>query len=197
MATNGNEPPRDDATTGEVVDLADKRVDKLSGEIQSLAKAMCAQLDEQVATIVGQYRQWENEHSEIALQPKHKLAMVRYGFVGPGGFERCHEPHRLPETAFFLDDGDVDAQIRRDHDAAEVLMCPAMEAGRCKGVWSGVRMPPCYLLLLEIHDGLGGGAIDDSVQEVVDDVGCWGGPEQCAESFARGERAVSKYRDRF
>jgi hypothetical protein len=31
---------------------------------------------------------------------------------------------------------------------------------------------------------------DDSVQEVVDDYGKWGGPEEYAETFARGERAV-------
>lgn len=194
MASKRSDPPPDGSA--EVVSLSHKRVEKLTGEIQTLAKAMTAQTDEQVATIVGQYRQWELEHPETALHPKHKLAMVRYGFVGPGGYVRCHEPHRLPQTAFFLDDGGVDEQIRRDQDAAEVVMCPAMEAGLCKGVWSAVRMPPCYLLLLEVYDGLGGGAIDDSVQEVVDDVGLWDGPEQCEESFARGERAVKKYWDR-
>jgi hypothetical protein len=173
-----------------VVDIDVKRVEKLTEKICSLAQAITDQLDEQVAIIVGGYRNWQQAHPDLALKPRHKLAMVRLGFVGPGGFERCGEPGRLPEAAFLLEDGDVVEQIRRDRGASEVLMCPAMEEGVCQGVWRGMRMPPCYLLLLEVHHGLGGGAIDDVVQEVVDDFGLWGGPEQYAERFARGEQAV-------
>lgn len=184
------------APVATVVDLDDKRVEKLTEEIVSLTNAMSQGLDERVDLIVGLYRGWENAHPDQALRPHHKLAMVRFGFVGPGGFERCHEPDRLPEAAFIGEDGDLDVQIRQDHYASEVLMCPAMESGRCQGVWRGMRAPPCHLLLLEIHHGLGGGALDDSVEEVVDDFGKWSGPEQCAESFARGERAVSEHRDR-
>lgn len=149
----------------------------------------------EVAQRVGAYRDWEGAHADLALKPRHTLAMVRLGFVGPGGFERCHEPDRLPETAFLLEDGDVAEEVRRDHTASEVLMCPAMQDGVCQGVWQNMKTPPCYLLLLEVYHGLGGGAADDSVQEVVDDYGKWGGPEEYAESFARAERTVQQYEE--
>jgi hypothetical protein len=176
-----------------VIDLDLKRAEKITEKLSSLGQAVRQRLDEQVAHIVGAYRKWEQTHPDLALKPRHKLAMVRLGFVGPGGFERCHEPGRLPESAFFLEDGDVSEQIRRDHKASEVLMCPAMQAGVCQGAWRGMRMPPCYLLLLEVHHGLGGGALDDSVQEVVDDFGKWGGPEEYADSFARAEQTIRKH----
>lgn len=175
-----------------VIDLRDKRVEKMGEEIQSLGRAMSSALDEQVGHLVGQYHEWERAHPDEALKPHHKLAMVRYGFIGPGGYVRCHEAGRLPEVAFISDDG-VSEEIERDYDAAEVLMCPAMESRRCEGVWRGMQMPPCYLLLLEVHRGLGGGAIDDSVQEVLDDVGCWEGPEQKAKSFARARAILKKH----
>lgn len=183
------------ASTGGVVDIRVKQVEKLGEQIQLHARALTQGIDEQIARLVGAYHDWERAHADVALKPRHKLAMVRLGFVGPGGFERCHDPERLPETAFFLEGGGVDDQIRRDHDAAEVLMCPAMQDGVCQGVWRSMQMPPCYLLLLEVYHGLGGGALDDSVQEVVDDVGKWGGPEQCAESFARAEQTVRHYEE--
>ena len=56
-------------------------------------------------------------------------------------------------------------------------------------------MPPCYLLLLEVHHGLGGGALDASVQEVVDDYGCWGGPEAYAKNFEYAEELIKDFRD--
>lgn len=181
-------------TGADVVDIEVKRAEKLGDELLTLQHAITQGIDESVALIVGKYRAWERANPTVALQPRHKLEMVRYGFVGPGGFERCHDPDRRPEEAFYLDDGDVHECIRRDHRASEVLMCPAMQDGLCQGVWSGMQMPPCYLLLLEVHHGLGGGARDDSVEEVVDDFGKWGGPEEFAESFARGEEAVAHYR---
>lgn len=72
-------------------------------------------------------------------------------------------------------------------------MCPAMEAGACQGVWRGMKTPPCHLLLLEVYDGLGGGARDQSVEDVIDDFGRGGGPEEYAESFARGAQAVAQH----
>ena len=195
MARDRNRPGKNDdkADNNDVIDLGAKRAEKMTDEILSLGRALTRTVDEAVANIVGGYRAWEGANPDLALKPRHKLAMVRLGFVGPGGFNRCHEPHRLPETAFLLEDGDVSEEIRSDHRASEVIMCPAMEANVCQGAWRGMQMPPCYLLLLEVHHGLGGGALDDRVQEVVDDFGQWGGPEEYAESFARAERSVQRY----
>lgn len=181
--------------TDGVVDINAKRVEKLADQIGSLAQAMSRGMDEAVATMVGTYRDWERANPDLALKPRHKLEMVRFGFVGPGGFERCHDPTRLPDTAFFLPEGGVSREIERDIDAAEVLMCPAMQDGVCQDVWRQMKMPPCCLLLLEVHHGLGGGAYDDSVQMVVDDWGKWTAPEAYAASFARAEQAVRKHEE--
>jgi hypothetical protein len=83
--------------------------------------------------------------------------------------------------------------IPDDRKGSDVLMCPAMESRSCQGVWQGMRMPPCYLLLLEVQRGIGGGS-DDGVQEVLDDFGKWPGPEECAESFVRAEQLLRRYR---
>ena len=178
----------------EVIDLGAKRVEKMGDELSRLTQSLASAQDEQVADTVDAYRAWEEAHRGEALRPEEKLAMVRYRFVGPGGFERCHEAERLPEAAFFIGDCDIDERIQRDHDAAEVLMCPAMQAGKCQGIWQAMKTPPCHLLLLETYQALGGGVLDDSVQEVVDDVGA-GGPEGRAASFGRAAAVLAHYDD--
>lgn len=182
--------------TPKVVRLEAKRNEKLLRETEELARRWASAEDEQVALVVAAYRKWEQDNPDAALQPKHKLAMVRLGFVGPGGFDRCHEPHRRPMASFFAgqddDDFSIPAELESDRDASEVLMCPAMEARSCQGVWSGMRTPPCYLLLLEVHQGLGGGMSDDRVSEVLADYGKWQGPEKYAESFVRAEQLLRR-----
>jgi hypothetical protein len=177
-----------------VVDLEKKRLEKLTGELSSLVRQGARLLDEQVEAIVGAYHEWERDNPELAIKPFRKMAMVRLGFVGPGGFERCHEPGRLPERAFFEEDGAIADEIRSDRHGSETLMCPAMEARACQRVWQEMRMPPCYILLLEVHRGLGGGAYDPGVEEVIDDLGKWQGPEEYAESFARAEELLRRYK---
>ena len=177
-----------------VVDLDAKRSEKLIGETVALVQQTARLLNEQVRLIVAAYNQWERENPELALRPSNKMAMVRLGFVGPGGFDRCHETGRRPWSAFISEDGEPADDLPNDRDAPNVLMCPAMESRRCQGVWQGMRMPPCYLLLLEVHRGLGGGSRDDGVQEVVDDFGKWQGPEEYAESFVRAEQLIRRYR---
>jgi hypothetical protein len=193
-----NRPPKRKATrAANVVDLQEKQLEKLTEEVVSLGEQLTKGVEARVAAILDVYRTWERQHPDDAVKPHHKLAMIRYGFVGPGGFTRCHELHRLPETAFFLEDGDIDERIRRDDDASKVLMCPAMEAGRCQGAWRAMQMPPCYVLLLEVYQGLGGGAMDDAVDEILDDWGLWRGPdenEEVKESFARAERLLREDR---
>ena len=198
MARKGKRPARKrkPKAAAKVVDIGVKRAEKIDGELRSLGRAITKGLDDQVALIVDSYHAWEQAHPDLALTPSHKIEMVRYGFVGRAGFERCHEPDRLPEEAFILEDGDIDRRIWRDHDASEVLMCPAMEAGVCEGAWRGMGTPPCHLLLLEIHRGLGGGTRDEAVEQVVDDFRIRGGPEECAESFARGARVAAKHKER-
>jgi hypothetical protein len=191
-------PKRKTTRASNVVDIQEKRVEKLTERVVSLSEAITKGVDARVAALLDLYRTWERQHPDDALKPHHKLAMVRYGFVGPGGFTRCHEPHRLPQIAFLLADGGVDERIERDNDASEVVMCPAMEAGLCQGAWRAMQMPPCHLLLLEVYQGLGGGAMDDAVDQVLDDVGCWYDPDdndELKESFARAERLLRKYAD--
>ena len=177
-----------------VVDLDAKRSEKLIDETLALVQQTARLLDEQVRLIVAAYNQWERENPEIALRPSDKMAMVRLGFVGPGGFDRCHETGRRPWSAFVSEDGEASDDLPNDRNGPEILMCPAMESRRCQGVWQGIRMPPCYLLLLEVYRGLGGGSHDSGVEEVVDDFGKWQGPEEYAESFVRAEELIRRYR---
>ena len=177
-----------------VVDLDAKRSEKLTEETVALVQQTARLLDEQVRLIVAAYNHWERENPELALRPSDKMAMVRLGFVGPGGFDRCHETGRRPLSAFISEDGEASDDLPNDRNGSEVLMCPAMESRACQGVWRGMRMPPCYLLLLEVHRGLGGGSQDSGVEEVVDDFGKWQGPEEYAESFVRAEQLIRRYR---
>ncbi len=188
--TQADAPPTAEESA-EVVDLRQKKLEQLTTEIIALSQSMAAALDSKVALIVGAYRQWERAHPQQALKPKHKLPMVRLGFIGPGGYQRCHEPHRLPDAAF------EDDQVRFDNEASEIVMCPAMEDDLCEGVWRGMSMPPCCLLLLEVNHAMGGGVLDDGVQWVVDDWGKWHGPEHHADSFARARELVEKHRWRW
>ena len=176
-----------------VVRLDVKRAEKMEEQLLSMVAESGRALDEQVALIRGFYREWERENPSAALKGFQKMAMVRLGFIGPGGFDRCHEPGRLPEDAFISEDHDLGDELLDDYKGAEVLMCPAKASGRCQGIWRGVRMPPCYLLLLEVYEGLGGGVLDDRVDEVVSDFGKWPGPEEYAESFAEAERVRRRY----
>ena len=189
MARKRKDPPGQN-----VVDLDAKRSEKLTEAIIALDQRTVSLVDEQVRLIVLAYNQWERDNRELALRPSDKMAMVRLGFVGPGGFDRCHEPGRRPWSAFISEDGELVDDLPNDRTGSEVLMCPAMESRRCQGVWQGMRMPPCYLLLLEVHRGLGGSCHDEGVQEVVDDFGRWQGPEEYAESFVRAEQLIRRYR---
>lgn len=189
-------PKRKIPRPANVVDIKDKLLDKLTEEIVSVTSEMTERLDATIADALDIYRTWEHDNPDTALKAHHKLAMIRYGFVGPGGFARCHQPHRLPETAFFLAKGGIDERIQRDEDAAELVMCPAMQAERCQGVWRAMRIPPCQLLLLEVLQGLGGGVLDDSVDEVLSDWACARDQEEtdpAPASFARAARLVRKY----
>jgi hypothetical protein len=177
-----------------VVDLDAKRSEKLTDELITLAQHSARLMDEQVELIVLAYDQWERQNPELALRASDKMAMVRLGFVGPGGFDRCHETGRRPWCAFVSEDGEPADDLPNDRNGPQVLMCPAMESRRCQGVWRGMRMPPCYLLLLEVHRGLGGGSQDSGVHEVLDDFGKWQGPEEYAESFVRAEQLIRRYR---
>lgn len=182
--------------TAKVFDLRVKQTEKLTEEIKVLSQRLTQGIDERVELIVDAYHEWEQANPELRLRAHEKMSMVRYGFIGPGGFDRCHELDRLPESAFFTADGDVADEIRTDRDASEVVMCPAMESGRCQEIWRGMRAPPCHLLLLEVSHGLGGGADDMGLQIVLDDFGLGGGPDDYAQSFVRAERLVRKYEER-
>lgn len=180
--------------TTNVVDIREKLLDKATDQVRALMQTSADLEKEGVDLIVAMYREWERTNPELALRPRNKTAMVRLGFVGPGGFDRCREPHRLPESAFRGEDGEPAEEIQSDRDGSEVLMCPAMESRACQGAWRGMGMPPCYLLLLEVDHGLGGGCQDDRVPEVLDDFGKWPGPEEYAESFARAEELLRRHK---
>lgn len=165
----------------------------LDEKLVSLVRELERGLDEQVALILGRYHEWERENPRAGLERYEKMGMVRLGFIGPGGFDRCHEPGRLPVAAFIPEDIDVPDELPDDYEGARVLMCPAKESGACQRVWRGAGMPPCYLLLLEVHAGLGGRVSDERVEEVVADFGKWPGPEDCAESFAEAEAVIRRY----
>jgi hypothetical protein len=185
---------RKEPSRSNVVDLGVKRGEKLTNEIIALVQQTTNLLDEQVRLIVTLYQQWEHDNPALALRASDKMAMVRLGFVGPGGFDRCDEADRSPMSAFISEDGDLSDEILDDRKASELLMCPAMESRVCQGVWRGMRMPPCYLLLLEVHRGLGGGCHDSGVQEAVEDFDRWPGPEQYAERFVHAEQLLRRHR---
>jgi len=183
------------AKVADVVDLEQARIGRLTSEFKRLAAAQAAKIDEHVGRVLEIYRGWERENPDRALKGFQKMQMVRWGFVGPGGFERCHEEGRRPEDSFYDGPDDLDTyveELENDRTAGEVLMCPAMEARSCEGIWATHKTPPCHMLLLEVHQGLGGGVIDDALEQVLSDVGRWRGPDEYRESFVRAEKLLRK-----
>ena len=176
-----------------VVSIAKKQAEKLVERVESLTDAIGRQIDEGVAEVLEHYRAWEEEHPEDAVARIDKMAMVRLGFIGPGGFDRCHETHRLPTDAFISED-DLGDAVLDDYVGAEELMCPAKEAGRCKKIWKEIGMPPCCLLLLEVNQGLGGGIWDERVGLILSELGRWHKPERYEDSFRAAERLKRKHK---
>lgn len=180
---------------GNVVDIRKKQLDKITERINTAVSAGVRSMREASELIVEDYRRWERENPELALEPFEKMQMVLLGFVGPGGFERCHEPGRRPEASFISEQLGVSEEIRSDRNASDILMCPAMESRKCQGIWAGQRLPPCQILLLEVYLGLGGDAYDDKVQDLLADFDNWEAPEGFAQSFERGERLLREHEE--
>lgn len=168
-----------------VISLDRARAERLVDEVKTLADQLAASVGETVAAVLKGYRAWERANPEAAVRSVERLEMIRLGFVGPGGFDRCHREERVPRSAYPWDDPIHDD----DRRAAQVLMCPLMEARRCESVWSAFNTPPCYLLLLEAHDALGRGADDWKVGEVLGDFGKLP-PDQYRKTFARADRLI-------
>lgn len=172
------------------IDLEKARLERLARRFRALMKESGEALDRMVALVLEAYRAWERGNPERALHGYQRMEMVRLGFVGPGGFQRCHEEGRLPRDAF----DDDDPAMEDDREAADLLMCPAMEGGRCEPIWTALQLPPCQLLLLEIHQAVGASADDVTVQSAVGDFGRWPPGEQERKNFARAERLLRKAR---
>lgn len=178
-----------------VVRLDVKRAEKTMEQASSLMDGIVRGTDEAVALIVDHYREWERENPDAVIRQGDKMAMVRLGFIGNAGFDRCHETGRLPTDAFFGEDGWLEDELLDDLLGADALMCPAKESGACQAVWRGVGLPPCQLLLLEVYSGLGGGAYDERVGAILHDYTHDGptGPDAFAKSFAEAKRLVKRY----
>ena len=175
-----------------VVDIGPRQAEKLVEKIQELTRDLASAQDEQVAQVLAAYRQWEEENPDAAVRPDVKLLMVRLGFIGTGGFERCHEEHRLPVNAYWKED-EFASELHYDSVGSEWLMCPAMESRECQRIWREMRAPPCHLLLLEVHQGLGGHIYDDRISEILSD---YGGlrEEDYSASFVRAEKLLRRHR---
>jgi len=176
---------RKSALPSNVIDFQTAVVGHLTKQIIPLVEGIRAQLDEQVGALLALYRAWERENPHDALRGYERIEMVRFGFVGSAGFVKCHEPERMP--AFYLSD-------LEDEEHAEYVMCPAKERGNCKPIWSALGLPPCVLLLLEVHQGLGGKADDLGIHAAVSSFGRWHpGPEH-SRGFVAAARLVRKAR---
>jgi hypothetical protein len=183
---------------GKVVDIRVAELDRATKRIKALTATIAQRTDEAVAAVIESYRAWEAGCPDDALRTDHKTEMVRLGFVGQAGFERCHEPHRLPWLAFFtftarVPEHEVDED---DQSLAEVMMCPAMQAGRCEPIWRAVGLPPCKLLLLEIHHGLGGGSACVGVDGVLRELDEQTPPDREHEASFRRAKRVKRHHDK-
>ena len=188
----GSPPPSED--DDKVVSIERLAAEREHRAIENLVQDMTARADEGTAVIVEAYRAWERAHRDQALRTHEKLEMAANGFVGRVGFHKCHDETRLPVLAFLSGAGrEPEDGVRGDDELAERMLCPALESGKCRAIWEAMKLPPCRLLLLEIHHGLGGGGGPDwGVTTALDAVGRTK-PEEYERTFARAKALVKKY----
>jgi hypothetical protein len=163
-----------------------RELDELTNQLRSLS----GQMTGVVARVVARYHAWEAEHPKQAVLPVIKLEMVELGFIGPAGYARCHEEHRLPGLALY--GSQAGGAVPTDEEFAQQVMCPALENGSCRNVLEVFDRPPCILLGGEVQQLLAPDAISSVVEAVLD--GDWrDSPEEEKKRFARAEKLVRKY----
>lgn len=186
MTTKGRKPK----APPEVVSLHEARqrreVEGLVDEINQSIRGMTDRIGE----IVDVYHRWEAQNPDKAVSSRDKLEMVSLGFVGPAGFIRCHEEHRVPRIA--LHGMQAGFPTFDPTEEAERAMCPALESGRCQSVLQAFPLPPCILLGGEVQQAFAPNYLSSVGEAVLD--GSWrSSPAEEKKRFARAKALVRKH----